>query len=62
MLQLFYNNDIEDEFEENVFYEIGLSKWLLNVDANMIRMTYWALNNQNVALCFREERAPDPKT
>lgn len=62
MLKLFYNNDIEGELEENVFYEIGLSKWLLEVDENMIGMTYWPSNNQNVTLYVREKRAADPKT
>ncbi|KMQ87123.1 hypothetical protein RF55_13687 [Lasius niger] len=40
VLKLFYNNDIEDELEENIFYKIGLSKWLLEVNENMIGMTY----------------------
>lgn len=61
MLKLFYDNDVEEELEDNVFYEIGLSKWLVKVE-NMIGMTYWPPNNQNVALCVREERAADPKT
>jgi len=59
---LFYNTDIKEELEENVFYEIGLSKWLFKVDENMIGMTYWPPNNQNVALWVREERAANPKT
>ncbi|XP_011858841.1 PREDICTED: uncharacterized protein LOC105556365 isoform X2 [Vollenhovia emeryi] len=62
VLKLFNNNDVEEELEENNFYEIGLSKWLFEVDENMIGMTYWPPSNQNVALCVREERAADPKT
>ncbi|XP_067210146.1 uncharacterized protein [Linepithema humile] len=57
VLKFARENDKSDEEEIN--YEIGLTKWLTDIDDELKDFTYWPLSDQDVGNFVKKEKAVD---
>lgn len=44
---------------EDIEYEIGLAKWLFDIDEEMRGFTYWPPSDQDVGTLIRKEKPVD---
>lgn len=57
MLKFVWEDDNSDEEEIN--YEIGLTKWLTDINEQMKGFTYWSPSDQDAGIFVRKEKSVD---